>query len=107
MSKFHGKIGYGQEVETTPGVYEMQFVERSYFGDVVRNARRMEDGEGLNENINVDNSFSIMADAYAYDHFFDMKYIQWMGALWAIKTVEVKRPRLVIRVGGLYNGPTS
>lgn len=107
MSKYHGKIGYGREAETAPGVYEMQFVERSYFGDVIRNARRIEDGEGLNENINVDNSFSIMGDAYAYEHFFDMKYIHWMGALWTINSVEVKRPRLVIRVRGLYNGPTA
>ena len=106
MKRFHGRVGYGESVETAPGVWEDVITERNYFGDVVRNARRRDySGEKLNADISVGNSISIVADAYAYEHFFAMKYVEWMGALGTISEVEVERPRLILRLGGVYNGP--
>lgn len=108
MKRFHGRVGYGETEETTPGVWEDVITERNYFGDIVRNTRRRDySGEKLNADISVGNSISIVADAYAYEHFFAMKYVEWMGALWTISEVEVERPRLILRLGGVYNGPTK
>lgn len=107
MAKFYGEIGFSETKETAPGVHQEVLTERPYYGDVIRNVRRLEEGEGLNSDLNVQNTFSIMADAYAYQHFFAMRYIRWMGALWTVTNVEVKSPRLELRVGGLYNGITS
>ena len=81
--------------------------ERNYYGDVVRNTRRLEDGDYLNGEITVNNSISIVADPYALNHFFTMRYIRWSGALWTIKDVEVQSPRLLLRLGGVYNGPVA
>lgn len=106
MAKFYGKIGYGESVETAPGVYEDVITEFKYFGDVIRNTRQLQDGENLNSNITVSNSVSIVADAYANEHFFAIRYIEWMGALWTVTDVEVKSPRLILRMGGVYNGHT-
>lgn len=106
MAKFYGKIGYGESVETAPGVYEDVITELSYYGDVLRNTRQLQDGENLNSNITVSNSVSIVADAYANEHFFAIRYIEWMGTLWTVTDVEVKSPRLILRMGGVYNGHT-
>lgn len=106
MAKFYGEIGYGESVETAPGVWEDVVVEYSYYGDVLRNARTLENGENLNLNINVNNSISIVADAYANEHFFAIRYVKWMGALWKVTNVEVKSPRLILQLGGVYNGNT-
>lgn len=106
MAKFYGKIGYGESIETAPGVYEDVITELSYFGDVLRNTRQLQDGENLNSNLTVSNSVSIVADAYANEHFFAIRYIEWMGALWTVTDVEVKSPRLILRMGGVYNGHT-
>lgn len=107
MAKFHGEIGYGETVETAPGVWEDVITEKSYFGDVIRNTRRLREGEGVNNDLSVGNSISIVADAYANEHFFAIRYIRWMGALWTVADVEVKSPRLVMRLGGVYNGPKA
>lgn len=105
MAKFYGKIGYGETVEIAPGVYEDVIVEKSYYGDVIRNTRRLQEGENLNSNITIGNSISIMADAYAYDHFFNIRYIWWAGTRWTVSDVEELRPRLILRMKEVYNGP--
>lgn len=103
MAKFYDVIGYAETVETAPGVWEEVINERSYYGDVIRNIRRLEGG-GVNDNVDVNNSISIVADAYALSHFFTIRYVRWMGALWKISAIEVQSPRLILSVGGLYHG---
>ena len=111
MAKFFGKIGFA--VGDTNGigeeegiVKELPVVERAYFGDVIQNTRRFENGSDINDDLNVSNRISIVADAYAQEHFFTMKYVNWMGANWKVTNVEVQRPRLILTIGGVYNGPT-
>lgn len=104
MSRFFGTVGYSETTETTPGVWTEVVTERQYYGDITRNTRRWERGEHLNDDIDINNMIEIVADAYAYDHFFAIKYVKWMGALWRVTNVEVQRPRLILTVGGVYNG---
>jgi hypothetical protein len=107
MARFHGKVGYGVAAETSPGVWEDTIVEVAYFGDVIRNTRKLRETENLNNDLSVQNSISIVADAYANNHFFAIRYIEWMGALWTVSDVEVQSPRLLLRLGEVYNGPTA
>lgn len=104
MAKFYGKIGYAITKETTPGVWVEEIVERSYYGDVIRNIRRLQGSENLNDDINVSNEISIVADAFANQNFHSMRYVEYMGAKWKVSSVEVKYPRLILNVGGVYNG---
>lgn len=104
MAKFYGAIGYAETVETTPGVWEEQIVERYYYGDLIRNTRRLQSADQLNDNINVANEISIVADPYARDNFHSMRYVEFQGAEWKISNVEVQYPRLILIIGGLYNG---
>jgi hypothetical protein len=107
MAKFYGEIGYGETVETSPGVWEDVITEYSYYGDVIRNTRKLQEGEVLNDDLSVNNSISIVADQYANEHFFAIRYIKWAGALWKVSDVEVQSPRLLLRLGGVYNGPKA
>jgi hypothetical protein len=106
MARFFGRVGYGVPIETAPGVWVDEIVEHSYYGDVVRNARNLREGENLNFDLSVQNSISIVADAWANDHFFAIRYVEWAGALWTVSSVEVQSPRLLLRLGEVYNGPT-
>lgn len=107
MAKFSGRIGFGYSEEIRPGVHQDRIQIRTYLGDVVKNTRRLSDGEYLNNDLSVSNSISIVADPYARDHFFAMRYIEWAGTLWTISDVEVQSPRLLLRLGGVYNGPKA
>lgn len=107
MAKFFGVIGYATSVEKAPGVWDNEIVEYSYYGDVVRNTRKLREGESVNNDLSVNNSISIVADAYANEHFFAIAYIKWAGTLWTVSDVEVQSPRLLLRLGGVYHGPTA
>jgi hypothetical protein len=107
MAKFFGIIGYGEAAEIRPGVYDDVITEVSYMGDVVRNSRRLQEGEKVNDDLSVGNSISIVADQYANEHFFAIRYVQWAGTLWKVSNVDVQTPRLLLRLGGVYNGPTA
>ena len=110
MSKFYGPVGYAESKEGTgehEGVMEDVIVERQYYGDVLRNTRKWESGSDILDNLRINNQISIVADAYAYEHFFSIKYVKWMGTCWVVTNVEVQRPRLLLTIGGVYNGPTA
>ena len=103
MAKFYGEIGYAKIVETEPGVWEEQIVKRNYYGDIIRNTRSLQASDNVNDNINISNEISIVADPYANENFHSMRYVHFMGAKWKITSVEVKYPRLILSIGGLYN----
>lgn len=103
MAKFYGTIGYMVQKETTPGVWTEDITEKTYSGDVIKNTRRYQSGENLNDNLEVNNQISILSDPFADQNFHSMRYIVWMGAKWKVTNVEVIRPRLLLTIGGVYN----
>lgn len=105
MSKFYGKVGYELTVDQGYGVYAPEVRTRSYYGDVTRNYVKAQAGDSLNDDLNVNNVISIVADAFAYEHVMAIRYVEWMGARWKITNVELAYPRLILTIGGVYNGP--
>lgn len=104
MAKFFGTIGFNEgTVETSPGIWEPKIVEHQYYGDLVRNSRRLQSSDKLNDDINISNEISIVSDPYANANFHSMLYIEFMNAKWKITDVEVQYPRLKLSIGGLYN----
>lgn len=104
MAKFYGAVGYGTTVETAPGVHTTQIIERTYYGDLIRNSKSTETVDQVNNNVNVSNEISILADPYALNNFHSMQYVTFMGTKWTIKSVNVVYPRLLLTIGGVYNG---
>lgn len=104
MAKWFGRIGYAESVEVEPGVWEQQITERPYYGDSIRNTRMLQNSGGVNDNINIGNQISILADPYANQNFHLMLYVEFMGSLWKITNVDVQFPRLILTIGGVYNG---
>lgn len=104
MPKFFGKIGLAQQVETAPGVWEDQIIEKECYGDLVRDNRRFQNHSQLNDDISISNSFSIVADKEAYAYFHNIRYVEYMGTKWKAESVDASNPpRLTIDVGGVYN----
>lgn len=104
MSKWFGKIGFGINKAVRPGVFKKEIVEKEYYGDITRNNRRLQSTEYVNDDITISNEFSILADPFASQNFHSMLYIEYMGAKWKISSVDVQFPRLILSIGGIYNG---
>lgn len=108
--KFFGKVGYCWTEEGTgerEGIMEEHAEEYDYYGDVLQNGRRYEQGISIHDDLNVTNRIGLVADAFAWDHFFAIKYVEWMGQKWKVTSVEVARPRLILQIGGIWNGPQA
>lgn len=107
MARYHGKIGYGVNTETYPGVWEEQITEREYYGDVIKNKVSVQQSSNVNPTISLSNSISIISDSYAYDNLYAMRYVTFLNKKWNITNIEVDRPRIVLSIGGLYNEQPS
>lgn len=107
MAKWCGKIGYVEslEDETKPGVWANKVTEREYFGDIIRQINRWSaSSDSTIDDLSVDNQISIVSDTFAEEHIRFMRYIEFMGAKWKINSLEVRYPRIIVTMGGLYNG---
>ena len=108
MARFFGRVGYAiGPTQTVPGVWVEGIVEREYYGDILQNIRRLQEGPSVNPDLDVQNSISVVADAYAMEHFFAIRYVVWAGVYWTVTSVEVQSPRLLFRLGEVYNGPKA
>lgn len=103
MAKWFGNIGFAEQEEIRPGVWEEQITDRKYYGDVLRNIRRLESADKLNDDININNELSVVSDPYAIQNFHKIRYAEYMGTKWKVTSVEVQRPRLILSLGGEYN----
>lgn len=108
MARFSGMIGYVQSMPdpTYPSVFVDTVVERKRFGDIIREHSKWQPNQSLNDDIEVTNRVSIVADKFSMDNLGYMKYVTLYGQRWCIKSVTIEHPRIIIQVGGLYNGPT-
>lgn len=104
MAKFSGKIGFIKPVETEPGIWKSQTVERQYYGDLIRNTRLYQPSDSVNDNVNISNNISVIADPYANENSQYMKYVIVQGTKWKISNIDIQYPRMILTIGGVYNG---
>lgn len=104
MAKWCGKIGFAETIEQEPGLYETQITERIYLGDLVENRWKRQNSGQINDDINISNNISIVTDPYVMDHCSTMAYVEYMGVKWKITDIDVQYPRLILTIGGVYNG---
>lgn len=103
MAKWSGKIGFTNQIEVEPGIWEENVIEKPYYGDFNRNTKRTYNSSQINEPITLSNQISIVADEYARLNFHRILYATYMGAKWHVNNVEVQHPRLVLELGGEYH----
>lgn len=102
--KWFGKIGFEISKEQSPGVYVPDIEEKDYYGDLIKNVKRTNEGDKVNDDISLSNQLSIIFDPYIQNHFSTIKYVAMFGTKWKVTSVEVQFPRLLLSLGGVYNG---
>lgn len=103
MTRWCGVIGYAETIEIEPGVWSEEFTERKYYGDLLRNSRRLQGSQQVNDDITISNQISVLADPYSVQHFHAIRYAELFGTKWKVSSVEVQYPRLILELGGVYN----
>ncbi len=101
--KYYGSVGFAETTETAPGVWDEVITERKYAGDIIRASRRLDNAQQINDDVNVSNRISIVADPYALNNFANIRYINWLQHKWKVTEVDLQPPRMIFSIGGLYN----
>lgn len=104
MAKYYGKIGYAITQETRPGVWEEVVIEKRFMGEQLNTRSKWQTNSHLNDNIDITNQLSIVADPFAYQNFYNIRYVEYSGCKWKVTATELQRPRIILTIGGVYNG---
>ena len=104
MPKCSGVIGYALAGETQPGVWTEGITEKKYYGDIIRDNRKIIDQGEINGSVNINNNISVVSNKFMLENLAFMRYISLNNSKWKVSTVDIKPPRLIITLGGLYNG---
>jgi hypothetical protein len=108
MARFSGLVGFAHTERTAPGVSSEVIVEKGpYFGDIKRASRTLVQGETVNPSISLSNTIEIVADDYASENIFAIRYVVVAGTPWIVAEATIQRPRLHLRLGGVYHGPRA
>lgn len=111
MARFYGAVGFDRGERELPGAVGVwaprRMEERHYYGTILKHNRRWDNGENVNDDLNVTNRISIVADDETFRHCSGIRYVRWMGACWKVVSFEIARPRLILSLGGVWNGDTA
>ncbi|HEI0617319.1 TPA: hypothetical protein SIF56_004548 [Escherichia coli] len=107
MAKYAGLVGYATQEEISPGVWEDVIIERRMRGDILRSVTQNQTSEvSVNDDVSINNRFSLIGDPFSKAHFQDMRYVKYLGRTYKVDSVELAHPRLIVEIGGIWNGPT-
>lgn len=104
MSKFTGLVGYVTQGETAPGVWSPVDNPKKMKGDVLRQSSSSQNDNKVNSDISLNHRVSLLGDSYAFTNYYAIKWIELNGRKWEVASVELQRPRIIVTVGGLWNG---
>lgn len=102
MAKWYGSVGFAKTVETEPGIWEEKIVSDYYYGDLISNFRSLQSSGEVNDDVNIANKISMLADPFAVNNFHTIRYAEYLGTKWKVTNVEVQYPRLILTLGGVY-----
>lgn len=104
MARFTGLVGYVTQEEKVPGVWSQVETQRMMKGDVISQSSHSQNGDKLNSDITLNQRVSLLGDLYAFNNYYNLKWIKIHGRKWTVSSVEIQRPRIIVAVGGLWNG---
>lgn len=102
--RWYGAIGYATDVEIKPGVWVPQIVDRKYQGSLFKNKTALQQTAEINSGITFNHSLSVIADPFAYENYYSIKYVTYLNKKWIVTNIVMEYPRMTLTLGGMYNG---
>lgn len=106
MGRFAGKVGFvNGEGHLVKGVWQKGISERPYKGEYLNQTQTIVGDDKVNNDISFSERISIVADSFAIENYEFVKYVEKKpGLVVEVTSVTDARPRLVLTLGGVYNG---
>lgn len=104
MTKYAGMVGFSSQVETSPGVWTDKPTERKMKGDVIRANATSKSGDKINDDVSLNHRISLVGASVPTQEYYNIKYVELDGFKWEVSSIEVQRPRIIVTLGGMWNG---
>lgn len=105
MAKFSGQIGFAVSTQTAPDVWQDVITKKIYLGDVLRKSQRSTNDQKVNDDMVISHRISIIADEFVNANLGVIKFVVYNGVFWKVGNIEIERPRIILTLGSVYNGP--
>lgn len=106
MAKFYGNITFSitEPRSDRPSIYEEHPTDVLYYGEIHSNRRRYYTNNKTNDDIEITQELSILSDDFAIKHCSEIKAVEIEGVKWKVESIDIRYPRLILSIGGVYNG---
>ena len=106
MARFHGTVGFAEQTEVAPDVWESaNITRRYYYGDILRSQKTFAaTSSSTNDDVKVSNQISLISDSYMRSHIDAIRFVIFAGTPWKVTTVEIDDKRIIVTLGEVYNG---
>lgn len=104
MAKFSGLVGYVTTEQTTPGVWLPVETPKRMRGDIIRQSSSRQNDDKVNSDVSLNHRISLVGDAYSFGNYYNIRWIEVDGLKWEVTGIEIQRPRIIVTLGGPYNG---
>ena len=101
--KFYGEVGFVKTTVNEISVAEESVIRLPYYGEIIRDRRRINSSDKIVKDVSIQNEISIVADKFMTDNLAWIKFVNWHGIDWSVDTVEINYPRINLTLGGVYN----
>ncbi len=104
MTRFRGSIGINRgSVETSPGIFEPSIEELEVTGEM-RNPSARWPAHQQGGSVSARHALSIVTPEDSIVDYTEVVYVIWQSQKWSVVSIQYKRPRIELTLGGLYNG---
>ena len=101
--KFYGEVGFVKTIVNEVSVAEESVTLVPYYGEIIRDKRRIDSSDKIVKDISLQNEVSIVADKFMTDNLAWIKFVKWRGINWSVDSVDINYPRITLSLGGVYN----
>jgi hypothetical protein len=104
MARYWGVIGINRgPVQTSPGILTPKIEEVQVSGEM-RQERLNWPQAGMREGLSARHVLSVITPEDSDIDFTEAVYISWQGRKWSVTSIQYKRPRVELSLGGIYSG---
>jgi hypothetical protein len=104
MAKFSGLVGYVTQSESSPGVWSSVENPIMMKGDIIRQSSNGQNDDKVNSDVSLNHRVSLVGDAYSFGNYYNIRWVEINGLKWEISSIEIQRPRIIVTLGGIWNG---
>lgn len=103
--KYVGNIGFlSSNTEVTGGIATQPIISKRYFGEIITTSSRLQTQDKINPDVTINNSIAILLDGYLNNNLSNIVYVEFLNKKWSVSSIELRHPRVILSLGGLYNG---